>query len=124
MPPLVGDVPWRELDAPHGDAPGSLRVVEDATKWSFAYDHYRVVLEVVAQFARCPEHAVGQFLVVWVPLLCRGKDLAEVVNWSLYSMGFALLWALDNQRCTDHLVGCCDVQNHRPPFMGRRKDWW
>src|SRR3954470_8640843 len=46
-------------------------------------DHHLMFLEVVAQPTSRHEHAVGEFLVVRVPLLCRRQYLTEVVDWAL-----------------------------------------
>src|SRR3954470_1800657 len=68
---------------PQGHASCGLRIVQDAVQGCLVDDHHLVLLEVVAQPTSRHEHAVGKFLVVRVPLLCRRQYLAEVVDWAL-----------------------------------------
>src|SRR4051812_8814152 len=69
-----------------------------------------MLLEVVAQSSSRHEHAVGQLLVVRVPLLCWSENLAEVVNWALEPVGLAFFWSFDHEYCADHLMCGCYVQ--------------
>ena len=119
---LVREVPRAELDVPLGDSSSGVRVVEDVREWSAADHRYRVLLEVVHNLVRCHEDSVCELLVVRVPLLGGGQDLAEVVYGPLYAVYFALFRALDDEHGTDDIVPSGDVEVERLAFLGDNKD--
>ena len=119
---LEHEVSRAELDVPLGDSSHGIRVVEDVCEWSAADHRYRVLLEVVYHLARCHEDNIGKLLVMWVPLLGGGEDLAEVVYGPLYAVYFAFFHALDDEHGTDDIVPGDDVEVEWLAFLWDGED--
>src|SRR3954466_13252851 len=79
-------------------------VVQDVVQWCLVDDHHLMLLEVVAQPTSRHEHAVGEFLVVRVPMFCWCQYLAELVDWALDPMGLAIFGSFDHEHGAYHLM--------------------
>ena len=101
------------LSAPLRDPPSRLAVSDDIRKGTGADDCDVVLLEVVPQSPQCHEHSVHQFLVLGIPLLGLGKDIADVVHRSLCRMFLSFLRPLDSDNDADDSRGRGDVQEQR-----------
>ena len=82
-----------------------------------------MLLKVMSDLVGGHEDGVGELLVLWVPLLGRCEDLAEVIDWPLHAVGLALLFTLDDEHGADDVALCCDVEVEGLLFAGHDKNW-
>jgi hypothetical protein len=68
-----------------------------------------MVIEVMPQLTRSQENSVCQFLVVGVALFRFRQDLADIVDWSLYTLLLRFFLTLYHDDDADHPVGCRHV---------------
>jgi hypothetical protein len=71
-----------------------------------------VLLEVLLQLLGGEVHAIAHLLVVGVVLLGGGQHLAQVIDWPLDRLGFAIFWALNHDHGADNPTGSGDVEKH------------
>src|SRR3954471_16656867 len=107
---------------PQGHASCGFWVIQDTVQGRLIDDHQLVLLEVMAQPTSRHEHAVGEFLVVRVPLFCWHQYPAEVVDWVLDPMGLAIFGSFDQEYGTSHLLRGCDVYHKWRSLLGHDQD--
>ena len=82
-----------------------------------------MLLEVVREAPSHSKDGVDELLVLRVPLLRLGENLAKVVDGVLHSALLALFGPLDHHNGADDAVGGGDVHEHGLLALRGRHDW-
>ena len=81
-------------------------------------------MKVMQQFPLSDEEPIDEFLDLIVALLGIIKNLADVVDGTLDSLGVARLFPFNHEDCADHMVCGRDVEKHAFVFPRSCKDGW
>ena len=99
-----------QFNGPIGDASHGITVVKNVPKGILRDYHDGEVLEVMAQFARCQQHGVVEFLDLRVPRLGIRKYFANEVDRALYLLKMFVFLSLNDDSSADDIGSHCDVQ--------------
>src|SRR3954465_12546481 len=110
---LILDAMRCDLDCPLCHSSDCIFSSHDVSQFSRVDDRNRMGLKIWLQSLGRHVHSIAHLLVMRVVLLGRRQHFTDLIDLALNLLFFVLLGTLYHHNCTDHPIGCRNIEHHR-----------